>query len=550
MDIERPEQILELSRRDFFKFGGVAAAGAASASVLAGCASTSGAASSQEGASSSAASEAAGNVPSFFQAPDAITGVKESKDFDVVVIGAGAAGVPCALAAAEAGATVALIQKEERAISQGNTATAIESSTSDAGKAAVMGWITEGSSWRSHREQLELWANNSAEALHWVFDKATEAGCQIEECTKKWTSSISTVDEQSVDYFSFDFGPKPYNNGDGMRGLCDYYDGKDGLSVFYSYPAQQLVKDGDKVTGVVCKDPDGNYVRFNAAKGVVVATGDYTNNDEMMAFYSPDMANMERKETGKTGDGQRMMVWAGGCMESACGSKVQHDFDSGPGSMADMPFMAVKSDGTRFCNEARSGMAYNGNFLTSEADRGYYNQVFDANYVTDCADWPGMVLDEEAIKTYMPEEDGEKTGVYTDLIATYKADSLEELAEKLEITDVAAFVKTVESYNGFADSGVDSEMGKPAKWLKPIRKAPFYGIHRHIRLSTIIHGVNVNGEMQVLNKDGEAIEGLYAIGNCAGNFFGSPDYPMNVPGLSLGRCMTQGYYVGKKLGSE
>lgn len=51
--------------------------------------------------------------------------------------------------------------------------------------------------------------------------------------------------------------------------------------------------------------------------------------------------------------------------------------------------------------------------------------------------------------------------------------------------------------------------------------------------------MNVNKDMQALNADGEPIEGLYAIGNCAGNFFGSPDYPMTVPGLSLGRCHTR-----------
>ena len=55
--------------------------------------------------------------------------------------------------------------------------------------------------------------------------------------------------------------------------------------------------------------------------GVVVATGDYTNDDEMMAYYNPDMAHLDRKETNKTGDGQKMMVWAGGRMESVCGSK-------------------------------------------------------------------------------------------------------------------------------------------------------------------------------------------------------------------------------------
>lgn len=93
-------------------------------------------------------------------------------------------------------------------------------------------------------------------------------------------------------------------------------------------------------------------------------------------------------------------------------------------------------------------------------------------------------------------------------------------------------------------------MGKAAKWLKPIVTPPFYGIHRRIGLSTIIHGVNVNADMQVLDKDGAPIEGLYSIGNCAGNFFGSPDYPMTVPGLSLGRCHTQGYVVGRAVAGK
>ena len=536
---------MELSRRDLFKFGGIAAVGAAGAGMLAGCSPSGGSSKSAP----AAASKDTDGLPSFFQAPEPIKDVKETKEFDVVVIGAGAAGVPCALAAADAGAKVALIQKESQAVSQGNTCDSLEASTSAAGKAAVMSWLTEQCAWRSHRDQLELWANNSGEALHWLWDKATEAGCQVVDTTKKWTSNISVIDEQPVSYFAFDFGPKPYNTGNGMRDLCDYYNGKDGLEIFYSCPAEQLVKDGDKVVGVICKD-GSDYVQFNAKNGVVVATGDYTNDDEMMAYYNPDMNHLDRKETNKTGDGQKMMVWAGGRMESVCGSKVQHDFDAGPGSMADMPFLTVKNDGTRFCNEARSAMAYNGNFLTSEEDNGYYTQVFDSNYMTDCADWPGKLYDPEAIKAYMPEEPGEKKGVYPDLAATFKADTIEELGKKLGLTDVDAFVKTVARYNELVDAGVDEDMGKPAKWLKPIKQAPFYGIHRHIRLSTIVHGVNVNGEMQVLDKDGNPIEGLYSIGNCAGNFFGSPDYPMDLPGLSLGRCHTQGYVVGKMLGSK
>mgnify|MGYP000771751635 CR=1 FL=1 len=156
-----------------------------------------------------------------------------------------------------------------------------------------------------------------------------------------------------------------------------------------------------------------------------------------------------------------------------------------------------------------------------------------------------MALPPEAMASYMPEVEGEKTGVYESLINTFSADTLEELGQKLGLTDVDAFVKTVERYNELAEKGIDEDMGKPAKFLKAIKQPPFYGIHRHIGLSTIIHGVNVNKDMQVLNAEGAPIEGLFAVGNASGQFYGGVDYPMDVEGLSIGRAITSGYVTGR-----
>lgn len=116
----------------------------------------------------------------------------------------------------------------------------------------------------------------------------------------------------------------------------------------------------------------------------------------------------------------------------------------------------------------------------------------------------------------MPEEPGEKKGVYEGQIATFKADTLDELAKKLGITDAAAFKKAVERYNELVAKGVDEDFGKEAKYLAPIDTPPFYGTHRHVRVSAIVSGVNVDEHMRVL-KDGtnEAIPGLFAIGNVA-----------------------------------
>ena len=533
-----------LTRRDLLKGAGATAAAAAVAGVAS--AATAPSALAAEGPSVPNTTP----TPSFFaDKPAAITDVTETKDYDVVVVGAGAAGVPAAAAAFEAGAKVALLQKEAKASSQGNTCDSILLDESDpAGVAAVASLINQDCAHRSRRDQVMLWANNSGEALKWLWDLGEKAGAQMVDATAKWTSNIQEIDGYHIGYFAFDFGPKPYNTGNGMQDICAYMEGQ-GLEVFYETPAVQLVTDADgNVTGVIAQNAEGAYVQFNAAKGVIMATGDFMNDDDMMSYYAPDMANIYRKQGNRTGDGQKMIVWAGGKMEDVCATKVLHDFDAGPGSMCDMPFLAVKDDGTRFCNEKRCEMAVMGNFLNGPADCGWYTQVFDANYMTACAEWPGMLYDEEAIKAYMPEEDGEKAGVYEALINTYKADTLEELAGKLGI-DAEQFVATVERYNELCDKGVDEDFGKASQWMVPITEPPFYGMHRHIGLSAIMLGVNVDEHMAVVREDGTPIAGLYAIGNLAGNFYGSPDYPMTVPGLSLGRCHTQGYVTGRYVAS-
>ena len=488
-------------------------------------------------------------TPSFFAQPDPITDIAETYDYDVVVVGAGAAGVPAAISAFQAGVKVALLQKEDTASSQGNTCDSVLKDESDpAGVAAVASLINQDCSHRSRHDQVMLWANNSGEALKWLWDLGEQAGAQMVDSTAKWTSAIQNIDDYAVSYFAFDFGPKPYNTGNGMQDICSWAEGQ-GLEVFYETPACQLVQDeSGNVTGVIAEKADGTHVQCNAAKGVILATGDFMNDDDMMSYYAPEMANIYRKQHGRTGDGHKMAVWAGAKMEDVCPTRVLHDFDGGPGAMCDMPFLAVKDDGNRFCNEKRCEMATMANFLNGPEDCGYYNQIFDADYMTTCADWPGKLYDEEAIKAYMPEEEGEKVGVYEGLIATYKADTIEELAEKLGV-NAENLVATVERYNELCAQGADEDFGKAAKWLVPVQNPPFYGIRRHIGLSAIMLGVNVDENMQVTREDGSVIGGLFAIGNIAGNFYGSPDYPMTVPGLSLGRCHTQGYVTGKYVAS-
>ena len=144
----------EITRRDLFKFGGIAAAGVAGASMLGGC-------SPQQTTPVATTGEAAtgdASLPAFFQKPEPITDIAETKDYDVVVIGAGAAGVPAAISAFQEGARVALLQKEATAISQGNTCDSILfDETAPGGVEAVVSLINSDCCHRSDREQVRLW---------------------------------------------------------------------------------------------------------------------------------------------------------------------------------------------------------------------------------------------------------------------------------------------------------------------------------------------------------------------------------------------------------
>jgi len=483
----------------------------------------------------------------FLDAPDPIpdSEIAQVLDFDVVVVGAGAAGVPAALSAAEAGAKVAVLQKENIAISQGNSGTGIDLENSNpAGVQALVSKLAKDNNHRANPALLQVWAENSGEAVKWVIDRAAKGGAQVIDQGNLQQVAILEVNGYGpMSYVTSFFGPKPYTAGDGMRAMATVAEDA-GVEFFFSTPGEQLITDADgTVTGVIGKAADGTYIRFNAKKGVILAAGDYQNNKEMSDYFIPDITNFTRKQSGKTGDGHKMAYWAGAVFEPIGHTKMLHDFDGGPAPMCDMPFLAVDQSGKRFINETVE-MSVMNNYLRQAEDTGKYAQVFDADYMQQAEGWPGLLVPPEGLKNYMPEENIEHHGVFETFIGTYKADTLEELAEKIEM-DPATFVASVERYNELVAAGVDSDFGKPAEYLKPVVKAPFYAIRRRVRLSAICAGMVVDTNSQCLDADGEPIKGLFAIGNQAGGFYGGVDYPLSVFGLSLGRCYTFGYLAGK-----
>lgn len=436
-----------------------------------------------------------------------------------------------------------MLQKESDAAACGNAGAGIDLANSDlADVEALVSLLMVHSSHRPKREVIELWAHNSGEAISWLISKAKEAGAKVSDAGSAAQAELFAQADLNIKFITSVFGSKPYDTGEGMKALCKLAI-KEGVEVFFDSPARQLVVNNGRVTGVIA-EKNGEYIQYNAKKAVVIGTGDYQNDETMYCYYLSDMVNLERKKSGRTGDGHNMITWVGGHIENVGHTKMAHDFDSGPAAMCNMSFLRVKTNGQRFCDET-IGMEYMNCYLLDKEDKGNYCQIFDSAYIKKAAYLSSTLPSIEDLKVFMPEEKVEGKGAVAELIDTYKADTLEELAKKLRIQAVATFVATVKQ---LVASRKDTDYGVPSEHLISIDKSPYYGIHRHVRLTEACSGVDVSrGDYQCLDVNGKPIPGLYAIGNTAGSFYGSIDYPLTVYGLNLGRNYTSGYVVGKRV---
>ena len=501
-----------------------------------------------------------------------ITDFAAEYDVDVVVCGAGASGVIAAVKAAEMGAKVAVLQKEASAVSQGNCSSAIiKGGSTEAGLKKWITFATAVNSWRADRKLLEAYIDRSEEALRFVCEKGgiteetewknDKTGVSKYQDTSMVFTGVAHDGTQSFDFgedkvevFAPWFGPKPNNYGTLVSGiLSDALEQYDNLEAFFNTPVVQLLKDDEGgIVGCVGKDMNGRYLKFNA-KSVILATGAYENNPTMVRRFCPDIEHFDKKVYHRTGDGDILAIEAGGAMEPVAHSRVMHDFDAG--LMWDEPFLTVNMAGERFmCEEV--DMAYISNVLRYQpsfvgenmdqdhaetGSKGWYCQIYDNDYMSyGVAPVPEVVM-----ARYLKDEDPEKhVFVFPELIDTFRADTIEELAEKLGLP-VEATVASVNRYNEMCDAGEDVDFGKKPEFLHRIQTAPFWGIRRHIRCSSITAGVLSDEFGRVVTESGEVIKGLYAVGNLGGQFYGAPDYPFFHPGLSLGHAVTFGYIAGE-----
>ncbi len=512
-------------------------------------------------------------------------------DFDIVVVGAGAAGVPAAGWAAELGAKTALLQKESGVVSQGNCGSAIIRSRST--ETGIAKWIHHTNSlcnWRADTRQLRAYAEHSEEAMMWFLNRAgltkeTEYGdgSKVDsntDCAKLLNDGgkLFAFRSTSADFTgvwndrgnTYDYGgdhcyfwapwigPKPLNVGNALHNVLDRVQAEHpGLETFFSTPAVQLVQENGRVTGVIGRTKAGEHILFRASRAVILATGDYTNNPAMVARWCPDIAEFDKKQFGKTGDGHVLAMRAGAKMENPGHTKMMHDFDSA--LMFEEPFLYLNMRGERFTNEY-TGFVYMGNLLKYQpaykgsmldaehretGSKGWYCTIYDDSYMNwDKDSFVDGPVPPFVMEKFIPGAVEHPQGVFKNLIDLHRCDTLEELARELDLP-YDTMKSSIDRYNALCEQGVDTDFGKPARYLHKIEKAPFWGARKHIRVSACVSGVLTNEYAQALDADGTPIPGLYCAGNLGGTFYGGGDYPFHQTGLSLGRCYTFGMLAAK-----
>lgn len=484
--------------------------------------------------------------------------IKETITTEVVIIGAGTSGLVCANAAVENGAKVVVIASSATPVSRGGSNHAFDSKLmrklglkSDVSKEFKDEMKCH--SFRIDQDKWWLWAHKSGEAMDWLIDKMEAAGYHsVIERGNTDPDGIMTMYPGSHSWL----GENIRTAGSGqelvVKTLAKTAKAR-GVQIHYNTTAVQLVREDNnagRVRAVVAKTPDGTYARYVGTKAIVLATGDFRD-EEMVEKYCPWVLPLVKTGGGVyNGDGHKMALWAGAAWQRTVPNAPVILGRVGPETQPYRAFtgLLVNKNAVRYGNEDRLA-SFAGIAQLQQPDTTIF-AIWDFKYAERAAPWtpagsyyggsPQM-----PVQTVVEEwEDYVKAG------AMVKADTVDGLAQKLGLP-VAPLKATIERYNGFCKSGIDAEYHKRPALLIPVEAVPFYGaISKSPHLLCILGGIRTNIKMQVLDNSEQVIPGLYAVGTIVGDMY-SNIYTFLAPGHNLGAtCVTFGYLVGKDIAKE
>ena len=407
---------------------------------------------------------------------------------DVVVVGAGVAGLTSAISAATNGSNVLLLEKVgitggSTTVSGGKTLAAgtkwqeaqgIKDTPQD-----LYNYMTSlGNS--GNEEIVKLFAENTAGAIDWM-----EANGVKFQDVERTHISIPTWRVHN------DLGSGWMLNGKGGEIIVPLTNKASelGVNILYNTPATDLILEDGAVVGVKASHKGQEVIV--KANNVILATGGFTNNQELLAIsnerWGLDECFVSSAGVGTTGDGHIMAENAGAVVDYSVGPSYTYvSFTCGAG-INEEAGLIVSEDGKRVVNEYSYQYNQTAALVNAGSSKAFY--IADQDDVNPMIQY-GMSLEN-----------------------TPKADSPEELAKLIGI-DSEVLKETIETYNEYCRNGVDEEFGKPKEFLNELT-GTLYAIQYDRSMSFTFGGIKTNEKAEAINADGNPIKGLYAVGECA-----------------------------------
>lgn len=448
---------------------------------------------------------------------------ERNESTDVLILGAGIAGLTSAISAAESGAKVTIIEKQ----------------SSIGGTAAISGGYLIAVESELYKD---AGVDDSFETFktYWNERMAVAGVTSGYPDEERWTNVIKntgkTVDWLAANGVQFDqeifkdFGPYPVahdvEDGPGLveqlKKTCE----DKGVQIITDCKATSLAMDGSAVVGAVGETAT-EKINFSAAS-VIIATGGISQNEELVQKYSPIVSaagTQSRAASGSTGDGMQLALDAGAddfdeFFTAIWATEVDPEFVKAvpdASTLSTVNQLGINADGVRFGNEAPVYVDALGSAMIQNG-KAPFHFIFDSS-------------DDQATKIL---EDGVAAG------RVLKADSINELAGMLSI-DENTLKATYDSYEAMAAAGKDTEFNKPAGNLKKLEKAPYYAVQYVPTTFGSTGGVKTDEQGHVLNNNGSVIKGLFAAGEMSNRYYYNENY---VLGASLALYSTVGRTVG------
>lgn len=423
-------------------------------------------------------------------------GAQAPKDetVDAVIVGGGGAGMTTAIRLVEGGKNVVLVEKQ--GILGGATnlaATYFVAVNTPVQQEAGMGMAIED----YVASQVEANPLTSAENLTTLLERS--------EDSRQWLLGLGVDLTRPMSYYQVGISDGSSLGVAIVTALTAEVD-RVGVDYRVNTRATEIVMEDGKAAGVKVEGPDGAYTIY--AKDVVLAAGGFAASPEMVAKYAPEWEGAaSTTAAGNTGDAFVMAEAVGASLKDMDNVRmnpgVYVDERGGAYSLsvarAEGGIM-VNMNGERFCNDYASDYTVmSRQIMEQEGDHVY------------------IVFDQASV------DRSERLASFGERGYFLQADTLEELAELMGVP-AENLTATVERYRGFVDTGVDEDFGRTTAMTSRIDQAPYYAVPCIPGIQVTLGGIEVNGNMQVLDTQGAVIDGLYAVGECAndGLYGGAP----------------------------